>query len=43
MMGWGDYGMMDSGFGFLASLFWLVILIDFILLGVWLWKQITKK
>jgi len=42
-MGFGSYGMMNSGFGFLASLFWLVIFIDFILLGVWLWKQINKK
>lgn len=38
MMGW-NY----SGFGFLASIFWIVILIDLILLGLWLWKQINKK
>lgn len=42
MMGWG-YGNMMSGFGFLGSLFWIVILIDLILLGIWLWKQINKK
>ncbi len=35
MMGWG-------GFGLLFSLFWIVILIDLILLGVFLWKKITK-
>lgn len=43
---WGARGMMgwDSGsFGLIGSLFWLVILIDLILLGFWLWKQIQKK
>ncbi len=43
MMGYfanGYYGGMMGG-GFL-SLFCLVILIDLVLLGVWLWKQIVK-
>lgn len=39
---WG-YGMMNSGFGIIMSIFWLVILIDLILLGVWLWKKIQEK
>lgn len=45
MMGYGNwgYGMMNSGFGILAGLFWLVILIDLILLGFWLFKQINSK
>lgn len=47
MMGyWGSYGyggMMNFGFSFLGSIFWLVILTDLILLGVWLWKQINRK
>ncbi len=45
MMGWGGsgYNMMGSGFGVLGAIFWLVILTDLILLGVWLWKQIQKK
>lgn len=46
MMGWGGYGyggMMGPGFGVLATAFWSVILVDLILLGVWLWKQISKK
>jgi len=47
MMGygnWGGYsGMMNSGFGVLATAFWLVILFDLILLGIWFWKQINKK
>ena len=42
MMGWG-YGGMGYGFGVVATIFWLVILIDLILLGIWLWKQINKK
>ncbi len=43
MMDWGGYGGMMGGFGILASLFWIIILIDLILLGFWLWKQIQKK
>jgi len=42
MMGWG-YGMMGSGFGFLALLFWIIIFVDAVLLAIWLWKQIQKK
>lgn len=36
MMGWG-------GFSFFGSLFSIIILIDLILLGVWLWKNIQHK
>src|SRR3989344_4480110 len=36
MMGWGSFGL-------IASLFWIVILVDLILIGVWLWKKITKE
>ncbi len=44
MMGyWGYGGMMNYGFGVLGVFFWLVILIDLVLLGIWLWKQIQKK
>lgn len=38
MMGW-DYGNLMGGFGLIG----VVILIDLVLLGVWLWKQIQKK
>jgi len=41
MMGYGG-SMLGFGGG-LASLFSIVILIDLILLGFWLWKQINKK
>lgn len=42
-MGQWGYGNMMGGTGVLGSIFWIVILIDLILLGVWLWKQIGKK
>lgn len=38
---WG-HGMM-GGFGLLGLIFWLVILVDLILFGIWLIKQIQKK
>lgn len=34
MMGWGII---------FAYIFWLIIMIDLILLGVWLWQRISKK
>jgi len=41
---WGSgYYMMNSGLGISMFIFWLIILIDLILLGIWLWKQINKK
>ncbi len=44
MMGWwssyGYGGMMNSGLGLI---FGLIVLIDAILLGIWLVKQIQKK
>ncbi len=40
-MGWG-YGMM-SGYGTLGFLTWLIVFIDLVLLGLWLWKQVQKK
>ncbi len=36
MMGWG-------GFGIFASLFYIVLLIDMVLLGIWLWRKISQK
>lgn len=42
---WGYQNMMGGygTFGLLGSVFWIVILVDLILLGIWLWKQINKK
>lgn len=39
----GYFGNMMGGFGFFASLFLLVIFVDLVLFGVWLWKNIQKK
>ncbi len=43
-MMWGYQNMMNwGGFWFLGTLFWVVIFIDLVLLGMWLWKQLNKK
>ncbi len=34
------YSMMGGGFGLLVG---LVILIDLVLVGIWLWQQISEK
>lgn len=42
MMGYGnDWGMM-GGVGLWGSITFVVVLIDLVLLGIWLWKQIQK-
>lgn len=48
MMNWGSNHMANFGagmgwLGFLGLIFWLVVLIDLILLGFWIWKQIQRK
>ena len=42
MMGYW-YGSMMGGFGALGALISLVVLIDLILLGIWLWQHISKQ
>lgn len=42
MMRYGDWGGMMEGWGTLGIITWLVIAVDLVLLGVWLWKQIQK-
>lgn len=42
-MMWGNYNNMMSGGFIWGSLFGIIILIDLILLGIWLWQQIQKK
>ena len=41
-LGYGSGGMM-GGFALLGLLFWAVMFIDLVLLGMWLWKQLQKK
>lgn len=37
------YGNGMGGFGILGGLLWLVVFIDLVLAGIWLWKHIDKK
>jgi hypothetical protein len=39
---WG-WNQGSYGFGLLGALMYLVIFIDLVLLGIWLYKQISKK
>lgn len=39
MMGYGYGGMMGGGFGVIVA---IVVIIDLVLLGIWLYKQINK-
>lgn len=44
MMSGSDWGHnMAGGYGLIGALMWLILLIDLVLLGIWLWKQIAKK
>lgn len=42
-MGYGGFGSMMGGAGLFGFLTWLVVFIDLVLLGMWLWKQSQKK
>jgi len=45
MMRYGyEYGdaMWGGGYDLLCLITWLVILVDLVLVGMWLWKQIKK-
>lgn len=37
-----EYGGMMGGFGALGLVTWIVVVVDLVLLGIWLWKQISK-
>jgi len=43
MMGYGydSWGMM-GGVGTFGVITWLAVVVDLVLLGIWLWKQINK-
>ena len=44
MYGYGPmFGGVGGGTGVLCLLTWLVVLVDLVLVGIWLWKQISKK
>lgn len=41
--GFGYGSMMGGGFSVFCAITWAVVLVDLILLGIWLWKQIKKS
>ncbi len=41
--GYDGYGSMMGGIGSFGFLTWVIILVDLILVGIWLWQQISKK
>ena len=41
-MGYG-YGGMMGGMGIFGLLIGFIILVDLVLVGIWLWQQISKK
>jgi len=44
MMGYGyGSGSMMGGLAGFGAITWLVVTIDLVLLGIWLWQQISKK
>lgn len=43
MMGYGGVGGMMAGGGLFGLITWLVILVDLILVGIWLWQHISRK
>lgn len=42
MMNYG-FGQMTGGGGTFHTITWLVVLVDLVLAGIWLWKQVSKK
>lgn len=43
MMYWYGQNPMMGGASVLGALTWLVVLADLVLVGVWLWQQVSKK
>ena len=37
------YGSMMGGAGILGALTWLVLFVDLVLAGIWLWQHVSKK
>jgi uncharacterized membrane protein len=47
MMGYGygynGWNMMSGGFGIFGAMLCIVLVVDLILVGIWLWHNINKK
>ena len=41
-MGYGYHDGGMGGAGIFGGITWLVVLADLVLVGIWLWKQISK-
>ena len=41
-LGYGYGGMMVGSGGVLCVITWIVVIVDLVLVGIWLWKQIQK-
>lgn len=41
--GYDSFGGFGAGASALCLLTWIVVLIDLVFVGVWLWQQISKK
>lgn len=39
---YGNWGMM-GGMGLFGIVTWLVVIIDLVLVGIWLWQQVSKR
>jgi hypothetical protein len=42
MMGY-NYAYSQSGLGTFGFITWFVILVDLVLVGIWLWQNISKR
>ena len=42
MYGYNYGGLIGGGYGIFCVITWLVVIVDLVLLGMWLWKQIKK-
>lgn len=38
-----NYGGMMGGAGTFGAITWLIVIVDLVLAGIWLWKQIKKQ
>ena len=40
--GYNGWSVMGNA-GFFGGIIWLVVIVDLVLVGIWLWQQISKK
>lgn len=42
-MNYGYGGNMMGGLGTFGFITWIVVIVDLVLLGIWLWKKVSDK